>query len=99
MTSDDGMDTGKAKKGGVSRRALLMTGAVTGAAAAGSMAVAGTAAAAPAGAAAGVRGTSPDGALRVNGHRAEYPQEIVDAMPRGLRLAFARSPSLIQPLP
>jgi hypothetical protein len=31
-------------------------------------------------------------ALLVNGHRVEYPQEIVDAMPRGLRLAFERSP-------
>ena len=33
-------------------------------------------------------------ALRVNGHRVEYPQEIVDAMPAGLRLAFERSPAL-----
>ncbi len=65
MTSDDGMDTGKANKGGVSRRAVLMTGAVTGAAAAGSMAIAGTAAAAPerAAAAGNGRGTSPDGDL------------------------------------
>ena len=39
----------------------------------------------------------PAMALLVNGHRVEYPQEIVDAMPRGLRLAFERSPSLIQP--
>lgn len=44
-------------------------------------------------------GNPPAMALRVNGHRVEYPQEIVDAMPRGLRLAFERSPSLIQPPP
>jgi hypothetical protein len=37
-------------------------------------------------------------ALLVNGHRVEYPREVVDAMPAGLRLAFERSPSLI-PLP
>ena len=35
--------------------------------------------------------------LLVNGHRVEYPQDVVDAMPRGLRLAFERSPSLIRP--
>ena len=72
MTSDDGMDKRKAKKGGVSRRALLMTGAVTGAAAAGSMAVAGTAAAAPGSAAATAgngRGTSPDGDLILHNGR------------------------------
>ena len=38
----------------------------------------------------------PAMALQVNGHRVEYPQEIVDAMPRGLRLAFERSPTLIR---
>jgi hypothetical protein len=27
-------------------------------------------------------------ALLINGHRVEYLQEIVDAMPRGLRLAL-----------
>ena len=32
-------------------------------------------------------------ALRVNGHRVEYPREVVDAMPSGLRLALERSPS------
>jgi predicted amidohydrolase YtcJ len=65
MTSDDDREPQKARKGGVSRRALLMTGAVTGAAAAGSMAIAGTAAAAPesAAAAGNGRGTSPDGDL------------------------------------
>ena len=36
-------------------------------------------------------------ALRVNGHRVEYPQEVVDAMPPALRLAFERSPALISP--
>jgi len=36
-------------------------------------------------------------ALRVNGHRVEYPQEIVDAMPAGLRLAFERSPARLPP--
>ena len=41
----------------------------------------------------------PAMALLVNGHRVEYPQEVVDAMPAGLRLAFERSPSLIQPSP
>ena len=35
-------------------------------------------------------------ALRVGGHRVEYPQEVVDAMPAGLRLAFERSPALIR---
>lgn len=38
----------------------------------------------------------PAMALLVNGHRVEYPQEVVDAMPRGLRLAFERSPSMIR---
>ena len=38
----------------------------------------------------------PAMALRVSGHRVEYPREIVDAMPSGLRLAFERSPSLIR---
>jgi hypothetical protein len=38
----------------------------------------------------------PAMALRVNGYRVEYPREVVDAMPPGLRLAFARSPSLIR---
>jgi hypothetical protein len=37
----------------------------------------------------------PAMALRVNGYRVEYPRAVVDAMPRGLRLAFERSPSLI----
>jgi hypothetical protein len=37
----------------------------------------------------------PAMALRVNGHRVEYPREVVDAMPAGLRLALERSPSLI----
>ena len=36
-------------------------------------------------------------ALRVNGHRVEYPREVVDAMPPALRLAFERSPALISP--
>lgn len=36
-------------------------------------------------------------ALRVNGFRVEYPREVVDAMPAGLRLAFERSPALIRP--
>jgi hypothetical protein len=36
-------------------------------------------------------------ALRVNGHRVEYPREIVDAMPTGLRLAFERSPARLLP--
>jgi hypothetical protein len=39
----------------------------------------------------------PAMALQVNGHRVEYPQEIVDAMPEGLRRAFERSPSLLWP--
>jgi hypothetical protein len=39
----------------------------------------------------------PAMALLVNGVRVEYPQEVVDAMPTGLRLAFERSPSLITP--
>jgi hypothetical protein len=37
----------------------------------------------------------PAMAPRINGHRVEYPPEVVDAMPAGLRLAFERSPSLI----
>ncbi|MGH3211304.1 MAG: hypothetical protein ACRDNO_26460 [Trebonia sp.] len=37
----------------------------------------------------------PAMALLVNGQRVEYPREVVDAMPRGLRLAFERSPALI----
>jgi hypothetical protein len=72
MTSDDGAEVRKAPKGGVSRRALLMTGAVTGAAAAGSMAIAGTAAAAPetaAAKAASGRATSPDGDLILHNGR------------------------------
>jgi hypothetical protein len=36
-------------------------------------------------------------ALRVNGHRVEYPREVVAGMPTGLRLAFERSSSLIRP--
>jgi hypothetical protein len=40
----------------------------------------------------------PAMALRVNGRRVEYPREVVDRMPAGLRLAFERSPSLIQPI-
>jgi hypothetical protein len=39
----------------------------------------------------------PAMALQVNGHRVEYPQEIVDTMPPGLRRAFERSPSLLWP--
>lgn len=38
----------------------------------------------------------PAMALRVSGHRVEYPQEVVDAMPAGLRLAFECSPALIR---
>ena len=38
----------------------------------------------------------PAMALLVNGYRVEYPREVVDAMPAGLRLAFERSPSLIR---
>jgi hypothetical protein len=37
----------------------------------------------------------PAMALLINGHRVEYPQEVVDAMPPGLRLAFERSSALI----
>ena len=37
-------------------------------------------------------------ALRVNGHRVEYPAEVVAAMPEGLRRAFERSPSLLWPI-
>jgi hypothetical protein len=36
-------------------------------------------------------------ALQVNGHRVEYPAEVVAAMPAGLRRAFERSPSLLWP--
>ncbi|HEY7265474.1 MAG TPA: hypothetical protein VH589_28825 [Trebonia sp.] len=39
----------------------------------------------------------PAMALRVNGHRVEYPREVVDAMPAGLRLALERSTALIRP--
>lgn len=39
----------------------------------------------------------PAMALLVNGLRVEYPREVVDAMPAGLRLAFERSPALIRP--
>jgi hypothetical protein len=39
----------------------------------------------------------PTMALRVNGHRLEYPAEVVAAMPEGLRRAFERSPSLLWP--
>jgi hypothetical protein len=35
-------------------------------------------------------------ALRANGLRVEYPREVVDAMPAGLRLAFEASPSRIR---
>jgi len=38
----------------------------------------------------------PAMALRVNGVRVEYPREVVASMPRGLRLAFERSPALIR---
>jgi hypothetical protein len=38
----------------------------------------------------------PAMALRVNGHRVEYPREVVAGMPAGLRRAFERSPSLIR---
>jgi hypothetical protein len=41
----------------------------------------------------------PAMALRVNGHRVEYPPEVVAGMPTGLRLAFERSSSLIRPPP
>lgn len=34
-------------------------------------------------------------AIRVSGHRVEYPREVVNAMPAGLRLAFERSPDRI----
>ena len=39
----------------------------------------------------------PAMALRVNGHRVEYPQEVVDTMPEGLRRAFERSPTRLWP--
>jgi hypothetical protein len=39
----------------------------------------------------------PAMALRVNGHRVEYPREVVDAMAPGLRLAFERSPARVRP--
>ena len=73
--ANDGKDTRKAPTGGLSRRALLKTGAVTGAAAAAAGTVAagsaGTAAAAPAGAATAGngRGTSPDGDLILHNGR------------------------------
>lgn len=38
----------------------------------------------------------PAMALRVNGHRVEYPREVVEAMAPGLRLAFERSPARIK---
>ncbi len=38
----------------------------------------------------------PAMAVLVNGYRVEYPREVVDAMPPGLRLALERSPSLIR---
>jgi hypothetical protein len=38
----------------------------------------------------------PAMAMLVNGYRVEYPREVVDAMPDGLRLAMERSPSLIR---
>ena len=39
----------------------------------------------------------PAMALSVNGYRVEYPREVVDAMPAGLRLALERSQALIRP--
>ena len=39
----------------------------------------------------------PAMALAVNGHRVEYPEAVVNAMPEGLRRAFERSPSRIWP--
>ena len=39
----------------------------------------------------------PAMAMRVNGVRVEYPSEVVNAMPSGLRLAFERSPARIRP--
>jgi hypothetical protein len=39
----------------------------------------------------------PAMAVRMNGHRVEYPPEVVEAMPQGLRRAFERSPSLLWP--
>ena len=39
----------------------------------------------------------PAMAIQVNGHRVEYPQEVVDTMPEGLRRAFEHSPSLLWP--
>jgi hypothetical protein len=39
----------------------------------------------------------PAMALQVNGHRVEYPAQVVAAMPEGLRRAFERSPSLLWP--
>jgi hypothetical protein len=42
-------------------------------------------------------GRPPAMALRVNGHRVEYPREVVAGMPVGLRLAFERSSALIHP--
>lgn len=40
--------------------------------------------------------TPPPLALLVNGHRIEYPREVVDAMPAGLRLALEASPSRVR---
>ena len=40
----------------------------------------------------------PAMALQVNGHRVEYPPDVVAAMPEGLRRAFELSPSLLWPL-
>ena len=39
----------------------------------------------------------PAMALQLNGYRVEYPREVVDAMPEGLRRAFERSPALVWP--
>jgi hypothetical protein len=39
----------------------------------------------------------PAMALQVNGHRVEYPAEVVQAMPEALRRAFERSPALLWP--
>jgi hypothetical protein len=39
----------------------------------------------------------PAMAVQMDGHRVEYPSEVVAAMPEGLRRAFERSPSLLWP--
>jgi hypothetical protein len=39
----------------------------------------------------------PAMAMQVNGHRVEYPAEVVATMPEGLRRAFERSPALLWP--